>query len=569
MLHFGMNMPFYYMALYGSIMIVIVLLLRALLKERLPKFVFPVLWSVVLLRLLVPFSVSSPLSLPVPQASFLSGLFPANPFLKEAGNPVVEQVVVHSDAFVAAGMSEGASGTDASRNHSATFIEESENESENPAAEQMVAHSDAFVAEGMSEDAGGTDASGDHSTTFIEESIGVEEGSTDYRLQTQNVNVLPVVYLLGLAAVAGILGWQKYGYAKKLKGSLLMEHNETVNNTLRGLNMGHVLVFTNDEIASPLVCGLLAPRIYLPTRMDFQNTVLLHHILAHETMHIRRRDNWIKAVMLAALVLNWYNPLVWLMSKCLASDLEAACDAGVLESCDEEGRKSYAYSLLAMAITGGRSTLLYSAFSRTEVEKRVKSIVRYRKATAVTLLFSLLFLMGSTVVFASGGQAPFSSYLAPYCAGAYSRWGVRAELARDIALGKNAGDRASEAIFSVLRADTTEDPDILEQEIKKALGEEFGVEKGAFIVELNLCLSREEVEAEYEPWGLTPGKDGFWLYEGQQIRTFEDKMLGSYQSRPEGAADISVQRDRLGNMTAVTAWHEGDREYDERTGQLK
>ncbi len=58
MLHFGLNMPFYYMALYGSIMIVIVLLLRAFLKERLPKFVFPVLWGVVLLRLLVPFSVS-------------------------------------------------------------------------------------------------------------------------------------------------------------------------------------------------------------------------------------------------------------------------------------------------------------------------------------------------------------------------------------------------------------------------------------------------------------------------------------------------------------------------------
>lgn len=556
-----MNMPFYYMALYGSIMIVIVLLLRALLKERLPKFVFPVLWAVVLLRFLVPFSVSSPLSLPVPQASFLSGLFPANLFLNEAGYPATEQVVAHYDAFIAEGMSEDAVGTDVSKDHSATFIEERGT----PATEQMVVHSDSFVAEGMSEGASGTDVSRDNPTTFIEESIGVEEGSTDFKLQTQNVSVLPPLYLLGLAVVAGILGWQKYCYAKKLKGSLLMEHNETVNNMLRELNMGHVLVFTNDEIASPLVCGLLAPRIYLPTRMDFQNTVLLHHILAHETMHIRRRDNCIKAVMLIALVLNWYNPLVWLMSKCLASDLEAACDAGVLESCDEEGRKSYAYSLLAMAITGGRSTLLYSAFSRTEVEKRVKSIVHYRKATAVTLLFSLLFLMGSTVVFASGGQAPFSSYLTPYCAGAYSKWGVRAELARDIALGKNAGDRASEAIFSVLRADTTEDPDILEQEIKKALGEEFGVEKGAFNVELNLCLSREEVEAEYEPWGLTRGEDGFWLYEGQQIRTFEDKMLGSYQSRPEGAADISVQRDRLGNMTAVTAWHEGDQEYDVRT----
>ncbi len=46
-------------------------------------------------------------------------------------------------------------------------------------------------------------------------------------------------------------------------------------------------------------------------------------------------------------------------------------------------------------------------------------------------------------------------------------------------------------------------------------------------------------------------------------------MLGSYQSRPEGAADISVQRDRLGNITSVTVWREGDREYDERTGRIE
>lgn len=144
MLYFGMNMPFYYMALYGSIMIVIVLLLRAFLKERLPKFVFPVLWGVVLLRLLVPFSVSSPLSLPVPSASILAGLFPDNPFLKKA---------------------------------------------ENTAMEQVVAHYDAFVSEGMSEGAVGTDVSMDNSTTFIEESIGVEEGSADFQLQTQNMSV--------------------------------------------------------------------------------------------------------------------------------------------------------------------------------------------------------------------------------------------------------------------------------------------------------------------------------------------------------------------------------------------
>ncbi len=69
MISFKMNMPFYLMIFYGSIMIVAVLLLRGLFKNRLPKFVFPALWSVVLLRLLVPFTLSSPLSLNLPPAT--------------------------------------------------------------------------------------------------------------------------------------------------------------------------------------------------------------------------------------------------------------------------------------------------------------------------------------------------------------------------------------------------------------------------------------------------------------------------------------------------------------------
>ncbi len=111
--------------------------------------------------------------------------------------------------------------------------------------------------------------------------------------------------------------------------------------------MGQILVFTNDEIASPLVCGLFAPKIYLPTRMDFSNTELLRHILCHETMHIRRKDNWIKAVVLVTLCLHWFNPLVWIMSKYLASDLELACDEAVLRHYDKEDeiRKNYALKI--------------------------------------------------------------------------------------------------------------------------------------------------------------------------------------------------------------------------------
>ena len=535
MLHFRMNMPFFLMAFYGSVMIAIVLALRAALKNRLPKFVFPVLWGVVLLRLLVPFSISSPLSLPVP--GVLSGLSGFS--LGEEGTGVVVEDATQFQSLVP--------GTSGPVSSDLNFGEEDSTGVENIG--QTVAEE---VTHGFSERA---------------IPYGVMDSEAFFSSRALS-KALPVLYLLGLAVTAGILGLQKYLYGKKLRRGLLMEHNETVNELLRGMGMGHVLVFSNDEIASPLVCGLISPRIYLPTRMDFGNTVLLRHVLAHETMHIRRRDNFVKAVMLAALVLNWYNPLVWLMAKCLASDLEAACDAAVLSRWGEEERKGYAYSLLAMAVSASRGTLLYSAFSKTEVERRVKGILAFRKATALALLFSVLLLAGGTVAFATGGQAPFSRYLTSYCASSSSRWGVRVEIARDIALGEQPQKRAEDAVFSVLDEDTSEDPDIIREAIQASLAREFGVERGAFDVALSLCLDSETVDAQYAPWGIECLDNGTLRYQGEQVRTYRDEMLGFYQTREDGTVDIVVQRDRMGEITAVTAVHEGDAEYDRRTREL-
>ena len=543
MLHFRMNMPFYLMAFYGSVMIAAVLLLRALLKNKLPKFVFPTLWGVVLLRLLVPFSLSSPLSLPVPAG--LTGLSEAFAIYEDEMARATENLP-QTQSGTAGSEATGGDGT------ARTWASESPG---SPSTDNNIAVVEEVVMEGSS------DYIMDTGISFLPRSFFLRSNSLR--------NALPVLYLLGLAAVAGILAWQKIIYAKRLKGCLLMERNETVNGLLRDMGMGHVLVFSNDEIASPLACGLIGPRIYLPTRMDFGNAVLLRHVLAHEAMHIRRRDNWVKAVMLAAIVLHWYNPLVWLMAKCLASDLEAACDAAVLKKYDTDQRKSYAYSLLAMAVSASRSSLLYSAFSKTEVERRVKGILAFRKASAFAVLLSVLLLAGGTVAFATGGQAPFSHALTSYCASSGSRWGVKVEITRDIALGQHPQKRAEDAVFSVLDADASQDPDIIQEAVQAALAREFGVERSAFDVSVSLCLDAETVDAQYAEWGIERLDNGFLRCQGEQVRTYRDEMLGSYQSREDGGVDIVVRRNRLGEITAVDAWHAGDEEYDRRTKELE
>lgn len=307
--------------------------------------------------------------------------------------------------------------------------------------------------------------------------------------------------------------------------------------------------------------------------MDFSNTELLRHILCHETMHIRRKDNWIKAVMLVTLCLHWFNPLVWIMSKYLASDLELACDEAVLRHYDKEDeiRKNYALSLLTMAITGNRPTLLYSAFSKTEVERRIQSVLQYRKTSSLLLLVSICFVLSGSVVFATGGQAPFSSYLTSFCASDSCRWGVQASLTRGAFLGKNAESKAEELIFEIMRTDTTNDPDILEEQILTALSEQFHVERNAFALSFSLCFDREELFKEYAQWGLVreDEKNDTLLYKGETIRTYSDKMIGRYISQQNGAVDITVERSRLGEITAVNVFRKGDTVYDRRTRELQ
>ncbi|MCM1088551.1 MAG: hypothetical protein NC419_10365 [Muribaculaceae bacterium] len=541
MLHFGMNMPFPLMAVWGSLMIVITLLLRALLKKKLPKFVFPVLWFIVLLRLLVPFSLSSPLSVKVPDEllSYLSS------------DTWAEDVAI---AAVTEDIAEGSNKSQDISGSAARIDDTAGNSAE--AADSVL---ETTAVSGMQDTANAV------AVTFSP--YGSYNGTLGYFFRRFS---LPVLYVLGLLITLGILLFQKYRYSMKLKNRLLIEHNETINGILRDIDMGHILVFSNDEIASPLVCGLLAPRIYLPTRMDFGNTELLRHIFTHETMHIRRKDNWLKTMMLAALCLHWFNPLVWLMSRLLSSDLEAACDEAVLRQYhDEEARKSYAYSLLAMAITGNRSSLLYSAFSKTEVERRVQNILHYKKTSVFLFAATAVFLTSSILLFSSGMQAPFLTHLTPFMyAPTMSRWGVQVELTRDIALGTHPEKRAVAIISDILRTDSTNDSLLLETQMRDALSKEFRVEKSAFSFQFVL-VDDEELSKEYTAWELTQDKNGFFLYQNTPVRTFTDETRGYYQSKETGDVDITVHRNRYGEITNITALREGDADFDNRSMEIE
>ena len=72
-------------------------------------------------------------------------------------------------------------------------------------------------------------------------------------------------------------------------------------------------------------------------------------VLIHEREHVKQRHPWLQGIASAVWILNFCNPLVWLAYRAFRLDMELACDQGVLEQLDVEGRRSYARTLVELA----------------------------------------------------------------------------------------------------------------------------------------------------------------------------------------------------------------------------
>ena len=86
---------------------------------------------------------------------------------------------------------------------------------------------------------------------------------------------------------------------------------------------------------------LLLPEALLP-KLDHDQ---LDTILVHELAHLRRRDHWVRLLELAATILFWWHPALWLARRRLSQVEERACDAWVVHTLPHAAR-AYAGALL-------------------------------------------------------------------------------------------------------------------------------------------------------------------------------------------------------------------------------
>lgn len=112
--------------------------------------------------------------------------------------------------------------------------------------------------------------------------------------------------------------------------------------------LGHpVPLWCTPMVRGPVTAGLWRPVVLVPEQDP--GPAAAGMMLLHERTHLQRRDLALKALLLLARAIHWYNPAVGFLTRRAVRDMEAACDAQVVAGRDAVWRGAYGEALLAAA----------------------------------------------------------------------------------------------------------------------------------------------------------------------------------------------------------------------------
>nr|WP_296486325.1 M56 family metallopeptidase [uncultured Acetatifactor sp.] len=316
---------------YGGILILVILMARALLRNKLPRRTFPVLWGIAMVRLLLPFSFSS--------------IFSVYSFLQKETDVFSNAVPGVQGGVVPAG--------------------------------------GLPVLNGIQDFASGK---------------GIAA------MPENNFSAFFAVWCIGALVCALFFTTSYIHCMRRFRRAVLVE-SDWVHQWLGSRRRGRFIsVRWARGIAAPLTYGIVRPVILLPERLVWEERRELEYVLQHEYVHICHYDASLKLVMLTALCMHWFNPLVWLMAALLNRDIELACDEGVLRRFGEQARAGYAMTLIGMEEKKGVLMPLYNGFSKNAIEERIKSIMKYKKVTYAAAGAAALLIVFIVLVFATSAQ---------------------------------------------------------------------------------------------------------------------------------------------------------------------
>ena len=234
-------------------------------------------------------------------------------------------------------------------------------------------------------------------------SVSVEQG-----ILLDRGTVLFALWLIGLALFTIYHAVQYRRFYGKIMASVkpLEDSEELLARAGYDLGLQHYpTVLLSGGVQSPMLIGFRSPKVLLPYRMYGENELVM--ILRHELTHYKHHDLWYKLILLGANAVHWFNPLVWLMNRQAGRDVEQVCDDYVVAGQDMDYRKAYSMTILnTMASQKGVALSTHLSKDAQNTKKRFSGILepkQYKKGIAV-LLAVLVLAIGASGCLQIGEQ---------------------------------------------------------------------------------------------------------------------------------------------------------------------
>lgn len=520
------------MSFLGTVIILLIVVLRAVLINRLPKKTFLILWWIALIRLLVPFSIKSVTSIYSLLQSIYSDI-----------NPVRTA-------------------------QTTTFLPIHGNMPE--------------IANGLSE-------------AMVQ--------------RTESISILSVIWLAGLLLCFGFFAVSYIKCYREFRFSLPVE-----NDILEAWKEKHPLkrslsIRQTETIAAPLSYGVIRPVILMPKNTEWKNIYQLRYVLEHEYVHIRRLDMLTKLIMIAAVCIHWFNPLVWVMYILFNRDLELSCDETVVRRFGMDIKSVYATALISMEEKKSGLTPLCNSFSKNAIEERIRAIMKIKKTSKFAVMISAVLVICVTGGFATSAsslekktetaqengettvalnevniredESLSSSNVEWWTAEEYAKWLDEEKEVLQSMIGEKAYT-GGDGWFVWTQEKVDETIALYEDNLQKikdgmklskssddAVGItmayspeniEYAKQEAETVTEnkdSNENVFSEEQLSEYAKAGITYQKEtGFLMYDGKTIGYFRDEFKpGTYtiSSKRGGTLRVEVQRENYGTITDVKA----------------
>lgn len=218
------------------------------------------------------------------------------------------------------------------------------------------------------------------------------------------ISVWAIIWCFGALVCALVFAIAYWKCRQEFQTSLPVD-NDFIKGWLRSHRLKRAIsVRQSSRFSAPLTYGVFRPVILMPTSTDWENTKSLQYVLTHEYVHIRRFDSITKLVLIVALCVHWFNPLVWAMYILANRDIELSCDEAVVRLFGESTKAAYARSLISMEETRSGLTPLCNNFNKNAIEERITAIMKYKKTSIFSLVLALSLIFCATTAFATSAQ---------------------------------------------------------------------------------------------------------------------------------------------------------------------